>query len=59
VAVAAESALVGQPSDTENFRTAAELAIAGAIPLSQNGFKVDLAKHSIVRALRRASTMQR
>jgi xanthine dehydrogenase YagS FAD-binding subunit len=50
---------VGQPSDTENFRTAAELAIAGAIPLSQNGFKVDLAKHSIVRALRRASTMQR
>ena len=55
----AESALVGQRPGTENFRTAAELATAGAIPLSQNGFKVDLAKHSIVRALRRASAMQR
>lgn len=52
----AEIALVGRPADTENFRTAAELALTGATPLSQNAFKVDLGKHSIVRALRRATS---
>jgi xanthine dehydrogenase YagS FAD-binding subunit len=55
----AESALVGRPVDTESFETAAELAMAGAAPLSQNAFKVDLGKHSVVRALRRASTLAR
>jgi xanthine dehydrogenase YagS FAD-binding subunit len=27
------------------------LAMAGARPLAQNGFKVDLGKHAVVRAL--------
>jgi xanthine dehydrogenase YagS FAD-binding subunit len=30
---------------------AASIALTGAPPLSQYGFKVDLAKHSVVRAL--------
>lgn len=47
--------IAGTPADTESFQTAAELAMAGATPLSQNAFKVDLGKHSVVRALRRAS----
>jgi xanthine dehydrogenase YagS FAD-binding subunit len=47
----AEDALVGkQPSD-HAFRQAARIAMAGARPLSQNGFKVDLGMHSVVRAL--------
>ncbi|ORA37251.1 FAD binding domain-containing protein [Mycobacterium aquaticum] len=55
----AKSALVGEPATTESFTSAAELAMAGAKPLGQNAFKVDLGKHSVVRALRRASTLQR
>jgi xanthine dehydrogenase YagS FAD-binding subunit len=55
----AEAALIGQPPGIESFRAAAELAMAGARPLSQNGFKVDLGKHSIVRALRRATALRR
>lgn len=53
----AENSLVGQaPTDTA-FRTAARLALAGAVPLSQNGFKVDLGRHSVVRALTKASVV--
>jgi xanthine dehydrogenase YagS FAD-binding subunit len=51
----AEAALVGRRPDGETFRAAAQLAMAGAEPLSQNGFKVDLGKHSVVRALTLAS----
>ena len=51
----AEASLIGKSPSLEAFRTAAELAMAGAQPLSQNGFKVDLGKHSIVRALTFAS----
>ena len=39
-----------QPTDAA-FRQAARLTMAGARPLSQNGFKVDLGMHSVVRAL--------
>ena len=52
----AEASLVGKPPSLEAFRTAAKLAMAGAQPLSQNGFKIDLGKHSIVRTLTLASS---
>ncbi|MFD6199131.1 FAD binding domain-containing protein [Mycobacteriaceae bacterium NPDC060252] len=50
----AEAALVGTRGDTARLWAAAELALEGAVPLNQNGFKIDLAKHAVVRALRRA-----
>ncbi len=48
---AAEAELVGESPGSEVFRSAASIVTAGASPLSHNGFKVDLAKHSVVRAL--------
>lgn len=53
----AEEALVGRPPGEVAFRRAAALVMAGAAPLSQNGFKVDLGRHSVVRALQRACGM--
>ncbi|HZZ38424.1 MAG TPA: xanthine dehydrogenase family protein subunit M [Acidobacteriaceae bacterium] len=47
----AEQVLEGQPASDENFRKAAETAMAGAKPLRDNGFKIELAKRAIVRAL--------
>ncbi len=47
----AEQALEGQPATAENFRKAADAAMAGAKPLRDNGFKIELAKRAIVRAL--------
>jgi xanthine dehydrogenase YagS FAD-binding subunit len=47
----AEEALLGRPAGPRSFHTAAQLLMRGAQPLSQNGFKVDLGKHSVVRAL--------
>jgi xanthine dehydrogenase YagS FAD-binding subunit len=52
----AEQSLIGKQPLFESFEVAAELALAGAQPLSQNGFKVDLGKHSVVRTLRLASS---
>jgi xanthine dehydrogenase YagS FAD-binding subunit len=52
---AAEESLLGKQPGADSFRLAAELALAGAQPLTQNGFKVDLGKHSVVRTLRLAS----
>ena len=52
---AAEDSLLGQQPTQAAFRRAARLAMAGAEPLSQNGFKVDLGMHSVVRALTTAS----
>ena len=37
--------------DVEAFRAAARTVMAGAEPLSQNEFKIDLGRHSVVRAL--------
>lgn len=51
----AEDSLLGEQPTEESFRVAARLAMAGAQPLSQNGFKVDLGMHSVVRALTVAS----
>ncbi|HTV82365.1 MAG TPA: xanthine dehydrogenase family protein subunit M [Acidobacteriaceae bacterium] len=47
----AERALEGREATTENFRKAAEAAMAGAKPLKYNAFKIELAKKALVRAL--------
>jgi xanthine dehydrogenase YagS FAD-binding subunit len=48
----AEQALTGQPATEEAFRKAAEAALRGAKPQSENGFKVELAKRCLVHALK-------
>ncbi|HYJ06776.1 MAG TPA: xanthine dehydrogenase family protein subunit M [Chthoniobacterales bacterium] len=53
----AEAALAGKPASEENFRSAAEAALANAKPLAHNAYKVELAKRAIVRALLRASKL--
>jgi xanthine dehydrogenase YagS FAD-binding subunit len=52
----AEKALEGQPASEVNFQKAAQAALRGARPQSQNGFKVELAKRCIVHALKLATT---
>jgi xanthine dehydrogenase YagS FAD-binding subunit len=47
----AEHVLEGQAADAATFRRAAEAALKDAQPASENGFKVELAKRCIVRAL--------
>lgn len=47
----AESFLQGKSATRDNFRQAAEVALAGAKPLANNGYKVELAKRTLVRAL--------
>lgn len=51
----AEAALLGKPARAEHFRAAAEAALKGAKPQSENGFKVELAKRCMVRALTMAT----
>jgi xanthine dehydrogenase YagS FAD-binding subunit len=53
----AEAALSGQPASEESFRTAAEAALKDAKPLAHNGYKVELGKRAVVRALMRASKL--
>jgi xanthine dehydrogenase YagS FAD-binding subunit len=48
----AEAALAGAAPDDGAFRRAADVALAGATPRAHNGFKVELAKRAIARALR-------
>jgi xanthine dehydrogenase YagS FAD-binding subunit len=50
-ALDAEKALVGQPAEAATFRRAAEAALAGAKPQSENGFKIELAKRCLTHAL--------
>jgi xanthine dehydrogenase YagS FAD-binding subunit len=50
----AEAALVGQPADQANFRKAAEAALRGAKPQTENGFKIELAKRCLTHALKMA-----
>ena len=50
----AEKSLAGKKPDRTSFEAAAAAALAGAKPLSHNGYKVELAKRSIVVALERA-----
>lgn len=51
----AEAFLNGKTATNENFKQAAELALKDAKPLSQNAYKITLAKRAIVRALRTAN----
>jgi xanthine dehydrogenase YagS FAD-binding subunit len=51
----AEAALVGKTSDPATFRAAAEAALRGAKPQSENGFKVELAKRCLAHALQTAA----
>ncbi len=48
----AETTLAGAAPDDRAFRRAADVALTGARPREHNGFKVELAKRAIVRALR-------
>jgi xanthine dehydrogenase YagS FAD-binding subunit len=54
----AESSLVGRAPGEEAFHRAAALAMDGAEPLAQNAFKVDLGRHSVVRALTMATAVR-
>ena len=47
----AEQMLEGKTAEEKNFHAAAEAALKGAKPLRDNGFKVELAKRALVRAL--------
>ena len=47
----AEDALRGGPASTQAFRAAAEAELAEAVPLRDNGFKVELAKRIITAVL--------
>lgn len=50
----AENALVGRPLDDASIRVASDRLLAGAAPLKENAFKVELARRSISRALKTA-----
>ena len=47
----AERALQGKPADAAHFKAAAEAALKGARPQSENGFKVELAKRCLTHTL--------
>ncbi len=51
----AEAALEGGPVSPETFARAADMALAAAKPSGDNGFKIELARRIIVRALQLAS----
>ncbi len=53
----AERALVGQVATPAAFRAAAEEALRGAKAQSENGFKIELAKRTLVRALTTVTAM--
>jgi xanthine dehydrogenase YagS FAD-binding subunit len=53
--IEAERALIGQRADDESFRRAADLALAGAKPQSENNFKIELAKRCMVAAFKRVT----
>lgn len=50
-AVKAEAVLKGQVASPETFRAAAEAELADAVALSENAFKIELAKRTIVAVL--------
>jgi xanthine dehydrogenase YagS FAD-binding subunit len=54
----AAATLVGRRPGEEAFHAAAAVAMSGAEPLAQNAFKVDLGRHSVVRALTRAAAVR-
>jgi xanthine dehydrogenase YagS FAD-binding subunit len=54
----AEAALRGQPVSDQTIRNAAYAAFAGAQTQSQNGYKPELGRRTLIRALRRAAAME-
>lgn len=48
----AERALIGMPANADTYKKAAEIALATAKPHKDNAFKVELAKRTLVRALK-------
>jgi xanthine dehydrogenase YagS FAD-binding subunit len=48
----AEKALIGAPANADTYKKAAEIALATAKPNKDNAFKVELAKRTLVRALK-------
>jgi xanthine dehydrogenase YagS FAD-binding subunit len=46
-----EAALVGRAPDPQAIATAGDLAIEDARPLAHNGFKIELLRNAVVRAL--------
>lgn len=57
-ATAAEAVLVGKPLTEATARQAAEAALAGAIVHSENGYKPELGRRTLVRALLQAAAME-
>jgi xanthine dehydrogenase YagS FAD-binding subunit len=53
----AERFLIGKKPEKAFFEQAAELALRGAKPLSENGYKVKLAQRSVAKALGRAANV--
>src|SRR5882672_7437096 len=51
----AEAALTSKAANDATFRQAAEAALRGAKPQSENGFKIELAKRCLTHALRTAA----
>src|SRR5262245_39768011 len=52
----AEAALTGKPANPANYRAAAEAALRGAKPQSENAYKVELAKRCLTHALQTVAT---
>ena len=50
-ATTAEQFLTGKPADAQTFEQAAALELAGATPFPYNGFKIELARRTIVSVL--------
>jgi xanthine dehydrogenase YagS FAD-binding subunit len=53
----AEGALRGQPLSEDKLQQAANAAVAGAQPYADNGYKIELARRAIVRAVRTAGEL--
>jgi xanthine dehydrogenase YagS FAD-binding subunit len=53
----AEAALIGRPATPETYQAAADRAAEGASPLALNGFKVELLRRAIRRALATAGDL--
>jgi xanthine dehydrogenase YagS FAD-binding subunit len=51
----AEALLIDARADEPSFRRAADVALQGAKPRTQNGFKVELARRCLVHALKQAT----
>jgi len=50
--IEAEQSLIGAPANDASYKKAAEAAMAGAKPNKDNAFKIELAKRTLVRALK-------